>query len=131
MLRSGFLLGLSGAAAILTLVTLPAVRAHADRWAGPEIALSPQAAVALSNRLPVSKASPLWVSPIRKEPMHLATMPRPEPSAAPAMPTGLTPSASEKEPLKARRITREGCEAPLSSLVGPEARRMVPGRCMA
>ncbi len=30
-----------------------------------------------------------------------------------------------------RRFQREGCEAPLSSLVGPEARRMVPGRCIS
>lgn len=131
MLRSGFLLGLSGAAAILTLVTLPAVRAHADRWAGPVMAAPSKATLPQALQAPVSRTSPLWVSPIRKEPLHLATMPRPEPSVAPAMPTGMAPSASEKEPLKPRRLTREGCEAPLSSLVGPEARRMVPGRCMA
>jgi hypothetical protein len=37
-----------------------------------------------------------------------------------------------KSPLKPmRRSVREGCEVPLSSLVGPEARRMVPGRCIS
>jgi hypothetical protein len=30
-----------------------------------------------------------------------------------------------------RRMVREGCETALSSLVGPEARRMTPGRCIS
>jgi hypothetical protein len=36
-----------------------------------------------------------------------------------------------KAPKPARRMVREGCETALSALVGPEARRMVPGRCIS
>lgn len=129
MVRSGLLLGVSGPAAILTLLILPSVREGADRMTAPKApapaieSTAPLAAPGLGGGEPVS----LRISPIRGQPLHLATMPRPE---SRQIPVNVGPSASEKEPLKPRRTTREGCEAPLSSLVGPEARRMLPGRCM-
>ena len=52
---------------------------------------------------------------------------------------GVTPVAGEAQELgirpvlkaPVRRMVREGCETALSSLVGPEARRMTPGRCIS
>lgn len=126
MLRSGFLLGVGGPAAILTLLVLPTVRASADRLVQPLPAITVSAPVAPAHIPSVAPAS-LAISPIHSAPAHLATMPQ----AKGESPAALGPTASEKELLKPRRMTREGCEAPLSSLVGPEARRMVPGRCMA
>ncbi|MFD1300545.1 hypothetical protein [Methylobacterium marchantiae] len=38
---------------------------------------------------------------------------------------------NEKPALKPRRTMRDGCEGAISSLAGPEARRMIPGRCIA
>ncbi len=112
---------------MLTLVLLPSVRASADK-----LVTAPQAQAAapiqtMSPSFPgILRPAALEISPIHSAPMQVATMPRPE-VRSPA--TG--PTASERELPKPRRFTREGCEAPLSSLVGPEARRMVPGRCMA
>lgn len=127
MLRSGFLLGVGGPAAILTLLVLPSVRASADRLIQD---VAPSHAPA--SQLPgVMRPAAFEISPIHGSGLHLATMPRPEPSAARAPVVTTGPAVSEKEMPKAKRLTREGCEAPLSSLVGPEARRMVPGRCMA
>lgn len=122
MLRSGFLLGVSGPAALLTLVLLPTVRQGADTWTVPAI-VSPAAAA----DLPGSRPASLALSPIHPAPVHYAIAPRSEPRAAPAQ----VPTTAQQGPIGPKRMTREGCEAPLSSLVGPEARRMVPGRCMA
>jgi hypothetical protein len=38
---------------------------------------------------------------------------------------------TDKPVLKPRRTMRDGCEGAISSLAGPEARRMIPGRCIA
>ncbi len=128
MLRSGFLVSVGGTAAALTLLLLPTVRASADR----EITMAPVSAseIGLSTLRfdapgflrPVS----FEISPIHDRPTIYATMPRPSASS----PIEAQRPATTEMP-KPRRLTREGCEAPLSSLVGPEARRMVPGRCMA
>lgn len=129
MLRSGFLLGVVGPAALLTVLVLPTVRASADRLvvqpvAVPASVTAPDAPTVPD--LPGFRPVSFEISPIHSPNLHLATMPRPAPP-----PVAVGPSASEREVVKPRRFTREGCEAPLSSLVGPEARRMVPGRCMA
>ncbi|MEH3117481.1 MAG: hypothetical protein PGN25_07700 [Methylorubrum populi] len=119
MLRPGFILGVSAPAAILTLLLLPVVRQEADAMAAPS---APRVAYeAPATPLPGMRPYSTALSPVR-----VATAPRPagRSEAAP------TRSAQEELPVKPRRLTREGCEAPLSSLVGPEARRMVPGRCM-
>ncbi|MCE4225762.1 hypothetical protein HCU64_18590 [Methylobacterium sp. C25] len=125
MLRSGFLLGVGGPAAILTLLVLPSVRASADRLVVPQAAA---AAARLATSLPGTRPASLAISPIHRETASETSQARPAPRTTPA---NVGQSASEREMLpKPRRMTREGCEAPLSSLVGPEARRMVPGRCM-
>ncbi|GJE76360.1 hypothetical protein [Methylorubrum suomiense] len=122
MLRPGFVLGVTGPAAILTLLTLPLVRYGADAMAAPapapRIALEAPVASPLPGLRPYNTA----ISPI-----HVATAPRPVHQLQPVAPT----RAVEEIPVKPRRLTREGCETPISSLAGPEARRMVPGRCMA
>lgn len=119
MLRPGFILGVTCPAAILALVLVPAVRHGADAMAAPTVQRVAQQTLAapLPGMRPYSTA----ISPIR-----LAVAPRP----APRIESAPTRSAQEETPVKPRRLTREGCETPLSSLVGPEARRMVPGRCM-
>ena len=128
MLRSGFLLGVGGPAALLTLFVLPSVRASADRLVVPQGAAP--LAVQIPH-LPGARPVSIAISPIHGGNIHLATMPRSEGRSAPSAPASIGSTAGDKEMLpKPRRMTREGCEAPLSSLVGPEARRMVPGRCM-
>lgn len=125
MLRSGFLLGVGGPAVILTLLVLPSVRASADRLVVPQAA---EAASRLATSLPGARPASLSISPIHSETASNVSQARP---AARTNPAGVGQSASERDILpKPRRMTREGCETPLSSLVGPEARRMVPGRCM-
>lgn len=125
MLRSGFLLGVVGPAALLTVLVLPTVRASADKLVVQPVAITAPASPTTPD-LPGFRPASFEISPIHSPNLHLATMPRPT-----TTPAAVGQSASEKEMAKPRRITREGCEAPLSSLVGPEARRMVPGRCMA
>jgi len=133
MLRSGFLLGVSGPAAILSLLLLPAVRNSADAWAAP---VTSHATVEAASPLPViARTIPglrpvsLEISPVRSSPVRVAIAPRPEVRTVPN--TAVSGSTLTQEiPLKPRRMTREGCEAPISALAGPEARRMVPGRCM-
>jgi hypothetical protein len=49
--------------------------------------------------------------------------------AAPSMPSSRQ-TASEKDAPRMRKPLQEGCERSISSLAGPEARRMVAGRCM-
>lgn len=127
MVRSGLLLGVTGPAAILALLILPSVRESADRMAAPKVPAVESSSFLTAPGLRGVEPVSFRISPVRGQPLHLATMPRPETRQIPA---NVGPSASEKEPLKPRRTTREGCETPLSSLVGPEARRMLPGRCM-
>ncbi|GEO99437.1 hypothetical protein GCM10007887_15800 [Methylobacterium haplocladii] len=111
------------------MFVLPSVRASADRLVMPQGAAP--AAIQIPY-LPGNRPVSLAISPVHGGNVHVATMPRSETRSVPATPSSIGPTAAEKEMLpKPRRMTREGCEAPLSSLVGPEARRMVPGRCMA
>lgn len=130
MLRSGFLLGLGGPAAILTLLILPTVRASADRLVAQTAPISAPASAGATH-LPGFRPASLQISPIHDRGVQVATVPGKETRNIVPVSPAVGPTASEKEMLpKPRRMTREGCETPLSSLVGPEARRMVPGRCM-
>ena len=123
MLRSGFLLGVSAPAAILTLLVHPIVQASADQWVPPTHVAAPGSfeTRALPGMRPVSLAiRPSRVASLQAEPNR----------AVPAA-SDTAQELGTKPPLKPRRLMREGCEAALSSLVGPEARRMVPGRCIS
>lgn len=122
MLRPGFVLGVTGPAAILTLLALPMVRHGADALAAPAAAPRVSLEAPVAAPLPGLRPYDTAISPI-----HLATAPRPLDRVKPAAPT----REVQEMPVKPKRLTREGCETPISSLAGPEARRMVPGRCMA
>ena len=124
MLRSGFILGVSAPAAILTLMVHPMVRDAADRWVAP-VAQAAPAIIPAPLPLPGMRPVSLAISPTR-----LAGVPRIETRPSPVATQGLDPAERPafKQP---RRTMREGCEAPLSALVGPEARRMTPGRCIS
>ncbi|SDN92480.1 hypothetical protein SAMN05216360_112211 [Methylobacterium phyllostachyos] len=121
MLRSGFILGVSAPAALLTVLVQPVVRETADNW----VPLVPTAQVApgpLPGMRPVSLAiSPTRVAGVQKSEGRIT------PVAGEAQDLTIKPIL--KQP--ARRLVREGCETALSSLVGPEARRMTPGRCIS
>lgn len=123
MLRSGFILGVSAPAAILTLMVHPMIRDAADRWVAP-VAVSEPMTVPAPLPLPGMRPVSLAISPTR-----VAGVPRVESRPSPAMTQGAEP---ERPILKQpRRSVREGCETALSALVGPEARRMTPGRCIS
>ena len=121
MLRSGFILGVSAPAALLTVLIQPVVRNTADQWAVPTPVTQ-----AIQAPLPGMRPASLSISPTR-----VAGVQRSEgytaPVASEAQDLGVRPIL--KQP--ARRMVREGCETALSSLVGPEARRMTPGRCIS
>lgn len=120
MLRSGFILGVSAPAALLTVLIQPVVRDTADRWTMPV-----PTAQTVQAPLPGMRPASLSISPTR-----VAGVQRIESRNAPV--------AGEAQDLEIKPILRqpprrmrEGCEAALSSLVGPEARRMTPGRCIS
>ncbi|MBY0258079.1 hypothetical protein, partial [Methylobacterium sp.] len=111
MSRSGFFLSVSGPAAILTLLVHPTIRQTADQW-------TPAPAFVVSST-PVQATVPVEV----------ASIPGAGTRTMPAIPSsGRT--ASDKDAPRMRKPLQEGCERSISSLAGPEARRMVPGRCM-
>ncbi|MGU3664638.1 hypothetical protein ACLBX9_10680 [Methylobacterium sp. A49B] len=121
MLRSGFILGVSAPAALLTVLVQPVVRDTADHWKAPVPVMQ-----VIQAPLPGMRPVSLSISPTR-----VAGVQRAE--------RGIAPVAGEAQDLNirpilkqpARRMVREGCETALSSLVGPEARRMTPGRCIS
>ena len=120
MSRSGFFLSVSGPAAVLALLIQPTVRQAADQWA-------PSAKPVLSmvqQEIPEIRVVPATVGHI-----HLASVPNTAPRSEPVAPA-LGRTASDKEMPRLRKPLQEGCERAISSLAGPEARRMVPGRCM-
>lgn len=119
MRRSGVILGIGAPAALLTVLAQPVVRETADHWAPIVPVAAPTAPVALPGMRPVSLAlRPTRVAGIDKGS-------RGPVASEMEIPTGPMPVKPS------RRFQREGCEAPLSSLVSPEARRMVPGRCIS
>ena len=121
MLRSGYIMGMSAPAALLTVLVQPVVRDTADRWTAP-VPVMQTVQLPLPGRRPVS----LSISPTRVAGVQRSEG-RTVPVAGEAQDLGLRPIL--KQP--ARRMVREGCETALSSLVGPEARRMTPGRCIS
>lgn len=124
MLRSGFILGVSAPAAILTLMVHPMVRIAADHWIAP-VAQAAPAAIPAPLPLPGMRPVTLAISPTR-----VAGVPRVEGRTSPVATQGLEP-AEPPALRQPRRSVREGCETALSALVGPEARRMTPGRCIS
>jgi hypothetical protein len=122
MLRSGFILGVSAPAALLTVLLQPVVRETADNWSPPVNAAS--APASLPGMRPVSLAlNPTRVAGVQR------VEGRSVPVAEEGQEIGIRPIL--KPPVQPRRLVREGCETALSSLVGPEARRMTPGRCIS
>lgn len=123
MFRSGFLLSVSGPAALLTVLIQPTVQQAAVSW-------SPSLPHAVSSAkvqdLPGERAASLAISPV-----HVASVTRPDVRPNPSMAQQGGRTASEKDQPKVRRLMREGCEGAISSLAGPEARRMLPGRCIS
>jgi len=121
MLRSGFILGVSAPAALLTVLVQPVVRETADHWM-PPVPVAQLAPAPLPGMRPVSLA----ISPTR-----IAGMQRIGGSATPVASDAQEPGIKPVLKQPGRRFVREGCETALSSLVGPEARRMTPGRCIS
>lgn len=128
MFRSGFLLSVSGPAAVLTLLIQPTVRQAADHWTPSmmtsQTTVSVPATTVSTLGLPATRTAPIGISPTR-----VAAIP-----SSGTRPVQVPPqagrTASDKDGAKVRRPMQEGCERAISSLAGPEARRMVPGRCM-
>ena len=120
MSRSGFFLSVSGPAAVLTLLIHPTIRLAADQWAP---VTKPVASLAQQEN-PEIRDIPATVGHV-----HLASVPSAAPRSEPVAPA-LGRTASDRELLRLRKPLQEGCERAISSLAGPEARRMVPGRCM-
>ncbi len=106
MRRFGSILGLTGPALLLAILAQPIVRTGADA-----------AGASTASRMPIER---LQVTSVERP-----SKVREIPSAESSTPT--SPRASTKP----RRLMKEGCEGAISSLAGPEARRMVPGRCIA
>ena len=120
MSRSGFFLSVTGPAAILTLLIHPTIRQAADQW---KPAPKPTPAFAQQD------TSDVRVNPATVGHVHLASIPSTATRSEPTAPA-LGRTASDKEMPRMRKPLQEGCERAISSLAGPEARRMVPGRCM-
>lgn len=123
MLRSGFILGVSAPAALLTVLVQPVVRETADGWRAPTVAAA--SAVRIEPPLPGMRPASIALSPTRVA-LTRSDGRRTAPLSGEAQEMGVRPVL--KQP---RRMVREGCETALSSLVGPEARRMTPGRCIS
>lgn len=119
MRRSGFFLGVGASAAFLTFLAQPVVQASADQWSGPLPAMG-----AVPASLPGMRPASIALSPTR-----VAGLERAATKAAPV--TNEAQEMGIKTIKPVRRMVREGCETALSALVGPEARRMVPGRCIS
>ncbi|WP_245516544.1 hypothetical protein [Methylobacterium segetis] len=117
----------------MTLLVHPMVRHKADTWStvptaqAQPVAASESSAIVLPAPLPGMRPVSTALSPIR-----FATAPRPagQSPTGPAVSQQQGTEMGEQAPIRPRRM-RDGCEGALSSLVGPEARRMVPGRCIA
>ena len=116
MSRSGFFLSVSGPAAILTLLVHPTIRQTADHW----VPSRPSTIVVASDAVTIPAIGGV---------VQLASVPNIPSRAAPSMPSSRQ-TASEKDAPRMRKPLQEGCERSISSLAGPEARRMVAGRCM-
>lgn len=120
MRRSGVILGIGAPAALLTVLAQPVIRDSADQWAPTVPVTAPASPAVLPGMRPASLAL---------SPTLVAGIDRGSRASGPVASEVQLPGGPTPKPV--RRFLREGCEAPLSSLVGPEARRMVPGRCIS
>ncbi|MCJ2122910.1 hypothetical protein [Methylobacterium sp. J-077] len=106
------------------MLVQPVVRETADHWSPPVISAAAFMPTPLPGMRPVSLAlNPTRVAGVQR------TESRSGPVAEEGPELGIRPIL--KQPPQPRRMVREGCETALSSLVGPEARRMTPGRCIS
>ncbi|MCJ2131959.1 hypothetical protein [Methylobacterium sp. E-045] len=126
MLRSGLVLSVGGPALLLTMLVHPILQREADLRSPPG-AVTRQAPAAVSPAVIVAPSGPTTVkgAAIRISTAHT------EERRTPAMSSDQDSAQTEKPVLKPRRTMRDGCEGAISSLAGPEARRMIPGRCIA
>jgi hypothetical protein len=119
MLRSGLILGIAGPAALLTLLVHPMVRDNADLVVRPGLSIAhPFQDVVMARASSTTFLQVATVIRSERRPTEPATAPQRQNSDR----------SSSKLP---RRLMKEGCEGAISSLAGPEARRMLPGRCIA
>ena len=105
MRRCGSILGVAAPALLLAILAHPVVRASADAAGSPAGGIS-------VDRIQVSSV---------ERPARVSDTPVSTPTAP----------SRDRASTKPRRLMKEGCEGAISSLAGPEARRMVPGRCIA
>lgn len=117
MLRSGLILGIAGPAALLTVLMQPMIRESADL-----VLRQDQAVVLPIQDVITAKASieTRIAAVVRSEKRPIEKSIDSQGQAG--------DKSSSKLP---RRLMKEGCEGAISSLAGPEARRMLPGRCIA
>ncbi|WP_238179257.1 hypothetical protein [Methylobacterium oxalidis] len=108
------------------------VRQTADAWAAPAPPPRPAAVAEPAAFIPPAPLPGMRPVSTALSPVRFATAPRPgsQGPASPAVSQQPATEMGEQTPARPRRM-RDGCEGALSSLVGPEARRMVPGRCIA
>lgn len=126
MLRSGLVLSVGGPAVLLTMLVHPILQREAD-LRSPPVSVTRQAPVTVSPAVIVAPSGPTTAkgAAIRVSTAHIGERRTPE------MSSGRDSAQTEKPVLKPRRTMRDGCEGAISSLAGPEARRMIPGRCIA
>ena len=117
MLRSGLILGIAGPAALLTVLLQPMVRESADVVLRQDLTVVlPVQAVLVAKAAAETRVAAV----VRSER-------RPAERSMDSQGHGRDKSLSKLP----RRLMKEGCEGAISSLAGPEARRMLPGRCIA
>ncbi|CAA2103960.1 hypothetical protein MBUL_02460 [Methylobacterium bullatum] len=127
MLRSGFILSVGGPAALLTMLVHPILQREADLRSPPGTAVTRQAPASVT---PAVILAPIGATKAEGTTLHFRTalsIERRAPITSPDQNSAMT----DKPVLKPRRTMRDGCEGAISSLAGPEARRMIPGRCIA
>ncbi len=126
MLRSGLILSVGGPAALLTMLVHPILQREADLRSPPSV-IARQAPVTVS---PAIILAPYGLNKAEGMAIRFSTALSVE-RRAPGMSSGQDSALTDKPVLKPRRTMRDGCEGAISSLAGPEARRMIPGRCIA
>lgn len=126
MLRSGLILSVGGPAALLTMLVHPLLQREADLRSPPS-AVTQQAPVSV---MPAIILAPSGLNKAEGTTIRISTALAVE-RRVPAMASDQNSALTDKPVLKPRRTMRDGCEGAISSLAGPEARRMIPGRCIA
>ncbi|WP_156465610.1 hypothetical protein [Methylobacterium sp. Leaf106] len=127
MLRSGFILSVGGPAALLTMLVHPILQREADLRSAPGTTVTQQAPVSVA---PAIFLTPMGATKDGGTTLRVSTALSVE-RRAPGTPSDQNSALTDKPVMKPRRTMRDGCEGAISSLAGPEARRMIPGRCIA